>query len=433
MRHGVNAAHQISLRWSVLILLFSVAVATGLLTRSSFPFVLSVPILFYALSGQTEAKRSFRAEMTADRQRISAGDEVAVRVTIHTDGPVPFLQVRQTLPEQVEEVSGDFEYSGSHDGNEPVVLAFVVRCPRGIHVIAAPLITSGNSALLQHSSVQVPQQLRIHAVPRVHPPRSVAVNPPAVNLFPGIIASRRAGSGTQFFDLRAYRPGDSLRRVSRKSIHGRSGSAGLIVTEFEEERAVDVSIILDVRRMVYVSNGMSLFEAACEGAAALTERFIADGNRVSLLLYGGPLQWAPPGYGKRRKEMILNELAEARLREHGAFRSLGQIPLHLLRSGTQLVLVSPLETDDAPDLCTLHARGFRVLVLRPDRIEASADELPDDRHTRLARRIVRLEHHGLNADLERNGILVLNWPQGQSLAECFALERARFTAWGRHR
>ena len=390
-------------------------------------------MLLYALSGQARPKRSFRTEITADRQRISAGEEVAVRVTIYADGPVPFLQVRQTLPGQVEEVSGELEYSGNHDGSKPVVLAFVVRCPRGTHVIAAPLITSGNSALLRHSSVHAPQQLRIHAVPRVHPPKSVSVNPPAVNLFPGIIASRKAGSGTQFFDLRDYRPGDSLRRVSRKATHGRPGSAGLIVTEFEEERAVDVSIILDVRKMVYASYGMSLFEAACEGAAALTERFIADGNRVSLLLYGGPLQWAPPGYGKRRKEMILNELAEARLQEHGAFRSLGQIPLHLLRYGTQLVLVSPLETDDASDLCSLRARGFRILILRPDRIEASLTELPDDRYTHLARRIMRLDHHRLNEDLERNGILVVNWPQGQSLAECFAVERSRFTAWGQHR
>lgn len=433
MMHRNDAQQTVALRQGLLFLLLALAVTTGLLTRSSFPFTLAIPVLVYLLIGQRPADVTVRSRVSADRLRVSAGDEVTVTATVSLQAPVAFVRVAQVLPGSVEHVSGDLCFAGHHDAHQDITLTYTIRCPRGVHLIRSPIVTISNETMLQAKSVQATDRIRIRSVPRVHGPRRVSIRPPQVNLFPGIIPSRKAGSGTQFFDLREYRPGDSLRRVSRKSQMSSGSMSRLLVTEYEEERAVDVCIILDVRRAVYQGTDPALFDAACDGAAGLTERFISDGNRVSLLLYGGALQWAPPGYGKRRKEAILDQLAEARVQEHGAFQDLGRLPLHLLRSGTQLILVSPLDSEDAQDLYSLHARGFRVFVLRPNALESSRRRLPDDAYTELAYRLANLGHSRLSAELERHGILVVDWPDGQSLAECFSVKRSRFDAWSRHR
>ncbi|MFP4508490.1 MAG: DUF58 domain-containing protein [Spirochaetaceae bacterium] len=433
MMHRSDASQTVALRQTTLFLLMAFAIASGLLIRSSFPFSLAIPVIVYLLLGQHPADVATRSRVSADRLRVSAGEEVTVTATVSLDAPVAFVRVEQALPVGVEHVSGDLYFAGRHDAGHDIELTYTIRCPRGVHLIRSPTVTVSNATLLRETSVQSPDRVRIHSVPRVHGPRRVSIRPPQVNLFPGIIPSRIAGSGTQFFDLREYRPGDSLRRVSRKSQLSSGRLARLLVTEYEEERAVDVCIILDVRRSVYEHTDTALFDAACNGAAGLAERFSSDGNRVSLLMYGGALQWAAPGYGKRRKEAILDQLAEARLQEHGAFQDLSRLPLHLLRSGTQLILVSPLHIDDTKDLHTLHARGFRVFVLRPNSLESSRRQLPDDAYTELAYRLVKLEHSRLSEELERHGILVVDWRDGLSLAECFSVNRARFDAWSRHR
>lgn len=430
--HASPTSRAVALRWNLLLVMIAVSIITGLLTRSAFSFVLAIPFLVYAATGQALHMPKITVQMSGDRLRIAAGEIVTVHASVQCSTSTPVARMDWILPPTVEHVSGDIGFGGPVQAGVAVEFEIQLRCPRGEYVVRAPSVTVSNAALLREKTVQPPQRIRIRAVPAVFPPRQVAISPPAVNLFPGIIASRKAGTGAEFFDIREYRPGDSLRHVSRKSYTRGTGVRRLHVVEYEEERAVDVCIILDVRSHVYMSRGLDLFEASCTGAAALSSRFIADGNRVSLLQYGGALRWSPPGYGKRRRESILDELAGARPREHGAFRDLAQLPVHLLRAGTQLILVSPVHHEDIPELSALHARRFRIIVLRPDNLERSRQELPDDSERDLAYRLARLEHGHIAQELERAGILVVDWPAGQSLPACFAAERSRFAAWSRH-
>lgn len=142
----------------------------------------------------------------------------------------------------------------------------------------------------------------------------------------------------EFFGCREYRPGDEIRRINWKA----SARAGqLVVTEYEEERAADVAVVLDVREAAYrAENPLDLLDHAVRGRRA-SSRGSSRGNRVGLLLYGAYLDWIYPGYGRRHGERLLRRLAAARPGRSEIFAELRRIPTQLLPSGSQIAVVSP--------------------------------------------------------------------------------------------
>lgn len=94
----------------------------------------------------------------------------------------------------------------------------------------------------------------------------------------------RRGSGTDFYGLREYRPGDSLRRV-----HWRSSarSSALLVKEYEEHIGSRMSILID--GSVLGREPDTTFEAAVSCAASLVMYALDAGHPVQL--------FCPEGHG----------------------------------------------------------------------------------------------------------------------------------------
>src|SRR5258706_15919748 len=89
--------------------------------------------------------------------------------------------------------------------------------------------------------------------------RHVAIRPQRTRVYAGTIPARVGGSGTEFFGVREYHPGDPPRAINwRASAHQEDI---LYANEFQQERVGDVGIILDGRlRMNEFAHGHSLFE-----------------------------------------------------------------------------------------------------------------------------------------------------------------------------
>jgi uncharacterized protein (DUF58 family) len=127
------------------------------------------------------------------------------------------------------------------------------------------------------------------------------------------------------------------------------------------------------------------------------------------LIYGRFLDWTFPGYGKVQQERILQALARAETGDSLVFDKLDYLPTGFFPAQSQLVLISPLFRADVPMLNRLRARGYQLLVVRPDPVAFETGALEADRAVELAARILRVEREMVRRRLQEAGIQVVDW------------------------
>ena len=104
----------------------------------------------------------------------------------------------------------------------------------------------------------------------------------------------------------------------------------------------------------------------------------------------------------------MQAITRAEIGETQAFSEL-IVPRRLFPAHSQMVLVSPLQTDDAEALFKLRAMGYPVIVVAPDPVSYELRRLPDTPATRLAARIVQLERQLMLRRVRRSGVQVISW------------------------
>jgi uncharacterized protein (DUF58 family) len=238
--------------------------------------------------------------------------------------------------------------------------------------------------------------------------RQVAIQPRRTRIYSGSILARVGGEGTDFFGVRPYRPGDTLRRINWPSSARHTES--LFTTEFEQERVADVGLILDARQTSnWIAGSGGLLEESLTAAMYLTDAFITQGNRVALLIYGETVDYTLPGYGKIQRERILQSLSRARLGQSQAFAELRGLPTQLFPAKSQIIFISPLLSADAPVLQRLRALGYQILVVSPNPLAFAAAQLGERPEVAFAARLAQVERRLLLRQLQQAGVFVLDW------------------------
>jgi uncharacterized protein (DUF58 family) len=227
-----------------------------------------------------------------------------------------------------------------------------------------------------------------------------------------------------FWGLREYNMGDYLRRINWKvsSRHWQD----LFTNQYEQERVVDVGLILDAREKMNVEVGEeSLFEYSVLATAALAGHFLAEGHRVSLLAYGYSLERVFPGYGKLQNKRILQALAQIETGMNYALENFSFLPTRLFPARSQLVMISPFHARDYSALIRLITAGYDVILISPDPVEFEAKSVEASPESQQAIRLARVERMLLLGKLARLGVRVVDWEVDQPL------DHAIHTALGR--
>jgi uncharacterized protein (DUF58 family) len=227
----------------------------------------------------------------------------------------------------------------------------------------------------------------------------------------GVNRSRRLGAGIEFADIRPFRPGDRLRRISwRVSVRSRE----LHVTTSPAEEDSGVLLVLDALGDHGHSGGLdgeaSSLDQSVRAAAAVAEHHIGSGDRVGLRVVGGDGGLVGYGSGVRHLRILLDQLALVRA---------GDLPegishrLQLRVTGGSVVFVfSPmLGTAIVTATASLVQRGLPVVVvdtLPPDASPAVPDAV-DPRVADLAWRMRKLERERVLAGLTSLGCPVIPW------------------------
>lgn len=386
-------------------------------------------------------RASFFLERRTDRLRALVGEEIVITSVLRYEGDQPAVcRVTDRIPPALTLLSGEPERIEVLNPGDSLELRYRLTGKRGSYQLNRMTIDLSGGVGVRRARTVLEDAATLTFVPQGSSLRGMQVSPRKTLSYAGTNPSRKGGEGTFFFDIREYQTGDELRSVNWKRTARYPDT--LFINEFEQERVAEIGIILDVRSVAY-ERDPSLLEDAVTAATALAENFLAQNNRVGVLIYGQTLHFVFPGFGKVQLEKIRAELATVSLGYHQVFRDVDKIPTRLFPAHSQLFFVSPLLREDLAFLISLKRRGYRLAVISPE-----GDTVPDRkpgiiapwrrRKQHLSASDLDLGYRFLEAEralslraLERSGVFALRWKIEKGIEETLISAGGRLREWGR--
>ncbi len=382
-----------------------------MLTVQGEILALALPLVTYLLIGyfQTPENIKLQATRQLSAERVPPNTNVDVTVTVTNHGSnLEEVLLDDLVPEGLTVKSGFNRHLVRLGKGESYSFTYAASGPRGGYVFEPLQVSVRDTIAVSSADFLLEAKGRLFVLPLVTRIRPVAIRPRRTRVYAGSIPARAGGTGTEFFGVREYQPGDAP-----SSINWRASARyvdKLYANEFQQERVADVAIVLDGRlRTNEFARRNSLFEYSVQAAGSLADALLTQGNRVGLLVYATYLAWTFPGYGKIQRERILHALANAKTGESQVFSDLEHIPTRLFPPESQIILISPLLEDDFPTLLHLRAQGYEVMVISPNPVKFEMSYLPASELVQLASRVIRMERMLMLQKMGRAGIHVLDW------------------------
>lgn len=395
--------------------LIFILVIWGIASLQSGVLMLSIPLmvfLFSAIYHSPEEPR-FSVHREIDPDHGFPETSIKVRLTIVNQGDtIDDLAIKDTLPVGIILKEGKASTITALDRHARVELEYRIEARRGHYDAFEAVATPRDFSGFFENPIVYPSNTSLVIKP--HYPRltRIKIRPPQTRGFAGPIAARQGGSGIDFFGVREYQSGDPQRQINWK-IASRTDHE-MFTNVYEQERVADVGIVLDARQSMDVSGPSdSLFEYSVIAAAAFAEYFLEEGNRVSLLSYGGGMGKIFPGYGRIHKDRILKALARVNPGKNYALDNLALLPTRFFPAKSQIVVISPLSPQDVPVYIQMRAHGYSVIIVSPDPVSFES-ALYNDRNS-LALRMTYAERNLLLQHIQRCDVQVVNWRVDQPL------------------
>lgn len=142
-------------------------------------------------------------------------------------------------------------------------------------------------------------------------------------LYQGRHQTRQRGASTEFYDFRAYAPGDPAQRVDWK-VFGRTDR--LYVRRFRHTSQLTVMFVVDRSPSMsfagFGAGGVTKYRRACELAAALAFLGVRQSDRIGLVIGGSAedLRIVPPATGRHALHAVISALEACECEAAGSDR-----------------------------------------------------------------------------------------------------------------
>jgi uncharacterized protein (DUF58 family) len=236
--------------------------------------------------------------------------------------------------------------------------------------------------------------------------------------------ARAAGEGSEFAGVREFLPGDRQRRINWPATT-RRGTIHL--STFSDERSQTVVVIADATADVG-EPGMTSLDLVLRGTTGVMTRYLANRDRVGLIVYASRLNWAAPGQGERHFQRLLDLLMSS----PGGLDKAGgltRLPRAALPPGALILVFSPLlDSSLVEAVRDVRERGFSVVI-----VDVLNSEPGDDgsKVSELTRRVWRLEQKAMRFALLELGVPVVHWDGRSSLDDPLGPYTGRVMVVGR--
>lgn len=403
---------------TLLLIIFGLLV-TALVTRNGDLAWMTLPFLVYLgvgiLQSPSPGKIRLHAARSIETNRTHGVASIEVGVTVCNQGAaIDRLCLSDPLQSGLRVTDGQTRQAAALRAGEDARLTYTFQTERGSFSWKTIRAVVSDPFGLIETELELPAEAEVQVQPELIKFRPFPLRPQDTLHSAGSIPARLGGSGTDFWGVREYHPGDPLRRLDWRltARHPKK----FFSKEFEQEEITDIGLILDARQKTDLRAGKdSLFEHSARATASLAEVFLRQGNRVSLLIYGKPIVNLFPGYGKVQLNQILRTLAQITPESDASLNSLEYFALKMFSSHSLILILSPLAPNDWHLFPRLRAYGYQVLLISPDPFDYAQDMLPADPTTRLASRLARVERYLEICKITQLWIPVIDWKVSQPL------------------
>jgi len=376
-----------------------------------------MPFLVYLIIGVVQIPHNITllANRTIDKPSAIAHESIEMYIVIKNQGnALVNLYLNDPLFPSMRILEGQEHQRLSLSAGKTTELNYKFNAARGVYSWKTIHANAGDPFGLFDLECDIPASGEILVRPAPMQIRPLKLKPRFTLHASGPIPARLAGSGTDFWGIREYRPGDSLRRLNWRL--AARYPRKLFTNEYEREEIGEFGLILDARKLTTADiMEEALFEHSVCAAASLSENFLKNGNRVSLLVFGESITSVFPGYGKTQLNLLLRNLARARLGANLQFRHLEYFPTRLFPTRSKIVIFSTVDARDLETYARLIAFGYDVLLITPDPVDYAARMLPKTEIISLASRAAQVERVLQLNRLLKLGVNVIDWQVNQSL------------------
>ena len=234
----------------------------------------------------------------------------------------------------------------------------------------------------------------------------------APKLLSGAMPLNLIGSGTEFYSLREFVPGDSLRSVNWKAL---AKKGKMMVNETVREDVMDVILLVDAREVSAVGGGKDTpLEMSCRAAATYAKQLLDERNNVALMVYGDTIERVDLDRGEHHLFKILTALSSAKPQGNLKLEIVLKDLLPYIPSGSPLILFSSLDDDHTiPEAFTnTISRGYTITTVSPSSLDF------EERMKRIPAQpllIARIERDNLISEIRSFGMQVGDWKSDEAV------------------
>ena len=363
-------------------------------------------------------------ERTTSSRNIFEDGELEISFRLRNHGLLGgFVEIYDELPSQARLVRGSNYTLLYLKRQQEVSFTYTVQVPLRGHYHLGPVRLRVKDAFDLFYSERHEKALEPFSVfPRIEPLESEILSGKNPKLYQGAMPIYSVGEGTQFYSLREFLPGDSLRKVNWKAV-ARTGE--LMVNETEREDIIDIFLLLDARGVSGLGSPTdNPLEMCCRAAATFADQLLRARNNVGLTVYGSRTATVHLGRGETHLHRLLTALADAKAEGDLPLKLVIQDLLPYIPSGSPIILFSALDTADTlPDAFTLAlTRGYALTVVSPSSLELEAGlgrfaprpgTSPEVRaKLALAQETARIERDNTVTELRSWGVHLGDWKPG---------------------
>jgi len=357
-------------------------------------------------------KVKIRRETTSDN--IFEDGTMSVKFIIKNTGlGIGFVEIYDSLPPQARIIKGSNYTLLYMKPWQEVSFEYSLKLPLRGHYHLGPVKMRVKDAFDLFYNERLEESIHSFSVfPQVEVLEQQVITSRSPKLLSGAMPLNVIGTGTEFYSLREFVPGDSLRSVNWKAL---AKKGKMMVNETVREDVMDVILLVDAREVSAVGGGRDTpLEMSCRAAATYAKQLLDERNNVALMVYGDSIDRVDLDRGEHHLFKILTALSSAKPQGNLKLELVMKDLLPHIPSGSPIILFSSLDDDHtiAEAFTSTISRGFTITTISPSSLDF------EERMKRIPVEpllIAKIERDNMISELRSFGLQVGDWKYGDNV------------------
>ena len=387
------------------------------LIRLNYLFISAglVMLIFVVLSSFLDVwmpSVKIRRETTSDN--IFENGDLSVKFIVKNKGlGIGFVEIYDQLPPQARITKGSNYTLLYMRPWQEVSFEYTLKLPLRGHYHLGPVKMRVKDAFDLFYNERIEESIHSFSVfPEIEILEEQVITSRAAKLLSGAMPLNVIGTGTEFYSLREFVPGDSLRSVNWKAL---AKKGKMMVNETVREDVMDVILLLDAREVSAVGGGKDTpLEMSCRAAATYAKQLLDERNNVALMIYGESVEKIDLDRGEHHLFKILTALSSATPKGNLKLEIVLKDMLPYIPSGSPIILFSSLDDDHtiSEAFTNTICRGYTITTISPSSLDF------EEKMKRIPAQpllIARIERDNMISEIRSFGMQVGDWKSGEAV------------------